>query len=615
MRIQSGYGTNTLPFWAVFNLYIIFFCTSIPGLAISPIMGDLTRIFPGTTPLESQFLEIGPNIAAIPFVFLGGWIGTRFNNNKLTTWTCVFYSICSILFFFVPNMICLIILSFLIGIAAGVLSPLSSAFIADMFGGKKRTAQYGATSATLNLLLMVCTISTGYLAKISWRLPFIVYLLPIIPLFFAKNFGKYITNPQQIRQHDDTAENVKKVHYKFSEQVNMGMLARYCIFYFVITFVIAAISLYLPFRYTNSAVAGDLTSILFFGIMISGYLLNWFLRWVKKGIAIICMAFIAGGFLLMSIFTGNSIGDYILVGLGILISTFFYGIAQPYYYERLSVASSRIALTLTLAWFASMDSIGNVLAAPCIDLIAKIFHRSTTTDPNLAFWICVFICFISLAIVIIRKIIVGIHDHMDADKTHAALVASGVAALAPAGHAQAQSQALSTTANVTVTEPAQAPAKPAAKTVTPAPKPAEIVDKTTEGVQSIDPIPTPEAPKPSGPIPITAREAAEAAAEAADKVAADTAETARQAEIAAKKAEDAAQAAEEKAAEAEAAADAAKNVAAAARQAADNFEGPTPSTASAPADDSTGAAKPADGSQSADAESDKTQSPENSENK
>ena len=603
MKIKSGYGPNSfLPFWAVFNLYVIFICTSIPGLAISPIMGDLTRIFPGTTPLESQMLEIGPNIAAIPFVFLGGWIGTKFNNNKLTTWTCVFYSICSILFFFVPNMICLIILSFLIGIAAGVLSPLSSAFIADMFGGKKRTAQYGATSATLNLVLMFCTIATGYLAKINWHLPFIIYLLPIIPLFFAKHFGKYITNPQQIRKTDESSEQVKKVHYKFSQQVNMGMLVRYCVFYFVITFVIAAISLYLPFRYTNSAVAGDLTSILFFGIMISGYTLNWFLRWCKKGIAIICMACIAGGFLMMSIFTANTVGDMVLVGIGILIATYFYGIAQPYYYERLSVASSRIALTLTLAWFASMDSIGNVLAAPCIDLFAKIFHRSTTTDPNLAFWICTFICFVSLAIVIIRKIIVGIKDHEEAEKTHAALVASGVAALAPAGHAAAQSDAIASTTPAPAAAPAastvktSAPAAPAAPAATSAPKaaPAVSTDKSDDNpvVESVNPIPTPEPAKPSGPIPVTARDAADAAADAADKVAADSEETARLAEEEARKAEAVAQAAEEKAAEAEAAAEAAKNVAAAARQAANNFEvdDPATKTPDKPAD----SAKPSD---------------------
>ncbi len=478
--IKSGYGNSTLPFWAVFNLYVIFICTSIPGLAISPIMGKLTQIFPGTTPLETQFLEIGPNIMAIPFVFLGGWIGTKFNNNKLTTWTCLLYGICGVLFFFAPNMICLIILSFLIGIFAGIISPLSSAFIADMFGGKKRTAQYGYTSATLNLVLVFCTIATGYLAKIDWRLPFAIYLLPFVPLFFAKNFGKYITNPQQIRAADAKSANTPKVHYKFSKEVNMGMLVRYCIFYFIITFVIAAISLYLPFRYKDPSTAGDLTSLLYFGIMASGYTLNWCVRVLHKKVAIWGMAAIVAGFILITITS-----DVIIVGIGILLATYFYGIAQPYYYDRLSAASSRIALTLTLAWFAVMDSLANVVAAPLIDLTAKIFHRSTTTDPNLAFVICTILVAVSLVVIIIRKIIVVGKDHIDHHDDEegeakpqvqsrepqpalAGATSTGATAAAPAPKAEPAKPAEPAPA-----KPAEpAPAKPAAPAA-PAPKPAD----------------------------------------------------------------------------------------------------------------------------------------------
>lgn len=419
LRIQSGKGTNTLPFWAVFNLYVIFICTSIPGLAISPIMGDLTKIFPGTSALESQLLEVGPNFAAIPFVFLGGWIGTKFNNNKLTAWTCLCYGICGVLFFFVPNMITLIILSFLIGIAAGILSPLASAFIADMFEGKKRTAQYGYTSATLNLVLMGCVIATGYLAKIDWHLPFIIYLLPIVPLFFAKGFAKYIQEPSAMRKADAAANGGKKVHYKFSQQVNMGMLVRYCAYYFFITLVIAAISLYIPFRYTDSSTAGDLTSVLFFGIMISGYTLNYVLRIMKNKVAIICILAIAAGFALMTFWN-----DIFIVGLGILIATYFYGVAQPYYYNKLSVASSRIALTLTLAWFASMDSIGNVVAPFIIDGIAKIFGSSAQTHPIVAFRLCLWMSVIAAAIVIIRKIYIGIHHKGDHNDTNNATVST-----------------------------------------------------------------------------------------------------------------------------------------------------------------------------------------------
>lgn len=450
MKIKSGYGSNTLPLWAVFNLYVIFICTSIPGLAISPIMGDLTKIFPGTTQFETQLLEIGPNIAAIPFVFLGGWIGTRFNNNKLTTWTCIVYGICGILFFFVPSMIWLIILSFLIGIFAGILSPLASAFIADMFGGEKRTAQYGYTSATLNLVLMVCVIATGYLAKINWRLPFAIYLLPIVPLFFAKGFKKYISNPSQIRENEAKKDNTPKVHFKFTKEVNMGMLVRYCIYYFVITFVIAAISMYIPFLFTDSSTAGDLTSILFFGIMASGYTLNWCLKVLKKTVAITVMAAVALGFILMAI--GNQ--NVILVGLGILISTYFYGIAQPYYYERLSVASSRVALTLTLAWFAVMDSVGNVVAAPVIDIIAKIFHSSTSKDPLVAFKICAVLSILGLIVVIIRQIIVGAKHHIDHDDNNGHQLSTASATASTTTNTISASTTTTTTSTATTAEPA-----------------------------------------------------------------------------------------------------------------------------------------------------------------
>lgn len=412
LQIKSGYGAKTLPLWAVFNLYIIFICTSIPGLAISPIMGKLTEIFPGTSALETQMLEVGPNLAAIPFVFLGGWIGTKFNNSKLTTWTCLFFAICGVAFFFVKSMLMLIVLSFLIGIAAGILSPLSSAFIADMFNGNKRTAQYGYTSATLNLVLMGCVIATGYLAKINWRLPFMIYLLPFVPLFFAKGFAKYITNPSEIRKSDAAKINAPTVKYKFSEQVNVPMLVRYCAYYFFITLVIAAISLYIPFLFTNSSVAGDLTSVLFFGIMISGYTLNWILKILKNKVAIIVIIAVFLGFLLIVLKPTSAW----LVGIGILVSTYFYGVAQPYYYNKLSVASSRIALTLTLAWFASMDSIGNVVAPFVIDGIAKIFHESTQSHPVVAFQICMWMSLIAAGIVIIRKIIVSIRDKEKEDK-------------------------------------------------------------------------------------------------------------------------------------------------------------------------------------------------------
>lgn len=393
--IKSGYGNAVLPLWAVFNLYVIYVITSIPGLAISPIMGTLPHLFPGTTQLETQFLTLGPNIAAIPFVFLGGAIGTRFNNMKLLNWSCVFYGIGGALFFIAPNMITLIILSFLIGIAAGIISPLASAFIADMFQGEERSKQYGITSALLNVVLMVSVIATGYLAKINWRLPFIIYLLPFVPLFFAARFKQYIKEPAQTRA---AAAKSGAPKLKFSQQVNVPALTRYCIYYFVITLIVASISLYIPFLFKSSTTSGYLTSVIYLGIAASGFTLNWCLKFLKKSVALMCIFAILVG---MSLIWVSQ--EVVVVGLGIFITSYFYGIAQPYYYNQLANMSTRAALTLTLAIFAIMNSVGAVLAPFIIDGLAELFKQPASIHPLMAFKIGVGILFVSTIVVALRQ--------------------------------------------------------------------------------------------------------------------------------------------------------------------------------------------------------------------
>ena len=45
---------------------------SLPGLAVSPIMGDLNKIFPHVSNLEIQMLTSIPSVLIIPFILLSG---------------------------------------------------------------------------------------------------------------------------------------------------------------------------------------------------------------------------------------------------------------------------------------------------------------------------------------------------------------------------------------------------------------------------------------------------------------------------------------------------------------------------------------------------------------
>ncbi len=83
--------------------------------------------------------------------------------------------------------------SALLGIGAGLIIPLSTGLISRYFTGEYRVKQFGYSSAITNMTLVVATAVTGYLAEVHWRLPFVVYLLPLISLvlsaYLKKEYG------------------------------------------------------------------------------------------------------------------------------------------------------------------------------------------------------------------------------------------------------------------------------------------------------------------------------------------------------------------------------------------------------------------------------------------
>lgn len=84
---------------------------------------------------------------------------------------------------FAATMAQLIVISCLLGIAAGILIPFSTGLLADTFAGRYRMRQMGLQSGISNLSVVVATFAVGFLSRGgNWHLPFIVYLMPIIPL-------------------------------------------------------------------------------------------------------------------------------------------------------------------------------------------------------------------------------------------------------------------------------------------------------------------------------------------------------------------------------------------------------------------------------------------------
>ena len=88
MRISTGKGEIGL--LALLAIWSVSAVTSLPGLAVSPVLEDLSRIFPSASELEVQMLSSLPSLLIIPFVMLAGWFASA--NRDTQEQNCFPYS-------------------------------------------------------------------------------------------------------------------------------------------------------------------------------------------------------------------------------------------------------------------------------------------------------------------------------------------------------------------------------------------------------------------------------------------------------------------------------------------------------------------------------------------
>lgn len=128
---------------------------SLPGLAISPILGDLNKVFPHATDLEIQMLTSLPSVLIIPFMLLAGRLSVTGNKFKLLVVGLTVFFLSGFACLFINQMWLLILVSCLTGIGAGIIIPLSTGYIVDYFTGDYRVRQLGYSSSINNLTLVL----------------------------------------------------------------------------------------------------------------------------------------------------------------------------------------------------------------------------------------------------------------------------------------------------------------------------------------------------------------------------------------------------------------------------------------------------------------------------
>lgn len=361
MKVNTGKGS--MPLVALVAILSVSAIVSLPGLAISPILEDLDKIFPSASELEVEMLESLPSLMIIPFMLLAGRWSVSGNKIRLLVIGTAIFLLAGIGSMISRTLVELIVMGAIMGIGAGLIIPLSTGLIVDYFTGEYRVIQLGVSSAVNNLTLVVATLLTGYLADIKWHYAFAVYLLPALTLVLIPALSHI--KPQS------------EVYNTANNKLNIKQLVLVMIFYFIITYCSLIVTFNTSYLTAeggmDSSKSGVIISLFFLAIMAPGFMLNTIKKWLGHLTNFWSLVVMGVGLILISLphplFWRITIGA-IMTGLG-------YGVMQPLIYDKAASCSPPKLATLSLSLVMAVNYLAILVAPFIIDAIDWMFHTKS----------------------------------------------------------------------------------------------------------------------------------------------------------------------------------------------------------------------------------------------
>ena len=378
MRIQTGRGT--IPLITLIGIWSISALNALPGLAVTPILGKLSVIFPHSTELDVQMLSSLPSLLIIQFIILAGKLTEKVNFIRLLQVGLAIFALSGILYLFAGKMWQLIAISAMLGVGSGMIIPLSTGLISKYFVGPYRVKQFGFSSAITNITLVVATAVTGYLAEVNWHLPFVVYLFPLVSLVLSVYLRRSMISEEgsaSIANDEKEETGVPPIDPEVGKSkygVNIKHLLQVMMFYGLSTYLALIVTFNLPFLmeeyHFSSGDSGVMISLFFFAIMAPGLFLNRIVGLFREKTKFYSLLCIAVGLALIWISPKEWViaPGCILVGLG-------YGVIQPVIYDKTTHTAVPKKATLALAFVMMMNYLAILLCPFIIDFFqSTVFH-------------------------------------------------------------------------------------------------------------------------------------------------------------------------------------------------------------------------------------------------
>ena len=373
---------------AVSSLYV----TSAVITSSLPLMAEEFQGLAGAEMLVKLALTLPTLFIALTSP-LSGKISDVWGRKRILLWGLLLYGLGGFSGFFLRDIRLILLGRALLGLGLGTSFTMASALMGDYFSGDQRKRMLGLQGAFVSLGGMIFVGGAGFLAEISWRTPFLIYLVSflILPLAAAlREPGRY--KESGFREKADKAVMGKKNPAGLILFINISV--------FLCMIFLLMIHTQLPFvlrqqNRTGTSLMGIILIILNSASFITASLFHRIRRKISHSmIYALYFIFMGGGFLLI----GPASGNFRLFS-GILLCGLATGLAVPntsVWLQDISMPESRgrIMGIMTASAF-----LGQFLSPIVIQPVLTLLPEGTLFFKSGLFVISLGLCYGSISLI------------------------------------------------------------------------------------------------------------------------------------------------------------------------------------------------------------------------
>ena len=197
------------------SIFLIAFAFGLNITGISPILGVLNEKYHQYGTSMVQLLQTLPYLLLMLGSLLIGWWTTKASKKKIVLLGLLIIGFCGIVPFFSEQFWVLFLSRLLIGFGFGIMGPMNTAIISELFEEQERAGYMGLHVVGMGVGTMAGNLLGGMLSGISFRYFYLAYLIAFIS-WGAVQFLLEETPPVKIEKASEMKLNAKVYALSFS---------------------------------------------------------------------------------------------------------------------------------------------------------------------------------------------------------------------------------------------------------------------------------------------------------------------------------------------------------------------------------------------------------------